>query len=363
MARKGENIYKRKDGRWEARYIKPESGSYGYCYGKTYREAKGKAEEAIINRMTGQSSWEDCRFSTYCSEWREINRQRVKRSTYAKYSAMLDNHILPFFGHMRAGEIYTFTVSRFSDKLISKKGLSGKTVRDTLALLRSIIDYASSSCPALKYCEIVYPRLVKKEIRVLSLNEQSAFVDYLMNGSDRCRLGVLLALLTGMRIGELCALKQRDICLDMGLLTVSHTMQRVKREKGSESKTEIIISSPKSEASGRVIPLTPMAEEVCLRLQCDSPDGYILTGNNSYIEPRTLQYRFKRYTRECGIEALNFHALRHTFATRCVEVGFEIKSLSEVLGHSSPRVTLERYVHPSIKLKRENMEKLAAIGW
>ena len=95
----------------------------------------------------------------------------------------------------------------------------------------------------------------------------------------------------------------------------------------------------------------------------NNSEAFVLTGEkNRYMEPRTLQYRLERYTADCGIKNVHFHVLRHTFATRCVEVGFEIKSLSEILGHTSPKFTLERYVHSSMELKRENMDKLAVIG-
>lgn len=95
-----------------------------------------------------------------------------------------------------------------------------------------------------------------------------------------------------------------------------------------------------------------------------APEAYLLTGDlDRFVEPRTLQYRLAKYTKECNLDGVYYHVLRHTFATRCVEVDFEIKSLSEVLGHSSPRITLERYVHSSMELKKENMKKLFAIGY
>ena len=132
---------------------------------------------------------------------------------------------------------------------------------------------------------------------------------------------------------------------------------------GSQSKTKIIISEPKSNTSVRVIPLTDYTAELCKSRICNDPQAFVLTGQSDrYIEPRAMQYKLERFTNECGLEGVHFHTLRHTFATRCIEVDFEIKSLSEILGHSSPRITLERYVHSSIELKRGNMNKLTAIG-
>lgn len=110
--------------------------------------------------------------------------------------------------------------------------------------------------------------------------------------------------------------------------------------------------------------LTEYAVRLCKTHWCNSPAAFVLTGEaNRYIEPRTLQYKLERYTADCDLDGVHFHTLRHTFATRCVEVDFEIKSLSEILGHSSPRITLERYVHSSMELKRDNMNKLTAIGF
>jgi integrase len=128
------------------------------------------------------------------------------------------------------------------------------------------------------------------------------------------------------------------------------------------NKTKIIIGTPKSETSQRTIPLTQQAAILCRRMQPQSKAAYALTGTLNYMEPRTLQYRLERYTKDCGLEGIHFHTLRHTFATRCVEVGFELKSLSEILGHASTTITLDRYVHYSMDLKRDNMGKLAAVG-
>jgi len=191
------------------------------------------------------------------------------------------------------------------------------------------------------------------------------FVSFLLEDTDEYKLGVLLALLTGMRIGEVCALKCGNVSLSEGLIRVNSTMQRLKALDGeADGKTRIVISDPKSDSSSRIIPLTEYALKICSAHVCDNPKAFLLTGEeNRYIEPRTLQYRMKRYTEACGIEGVHFHTLRHTFATRCVEVDFEIKSLSEILGHSNPRITLERYVHSSLELKRNNMKKLSSIGF
>ena len=123
-----------------------------------------------------------------------------------------------------------------------------------------------------------------------------------------------------------------------------------------------MIGTPKSNTSTRIIPLTDSLTVLCEQMKPEEPSAYVLTGTESYMEPRALQYRLKKYTNQCGLDGVHFHTLRHTFATRCVEVGFEIKSLSEILGHANTTITLEKYVHSSLELKRNNMNKLSAVG-
>ena len=167
-----------------------------------------------------------------------------------------------------------------------------------------------------------------------------------------------------MRIGEICALRWENISLKDGIIKINSTMQRLRDfNVNRTTKTKIIISDPKSDTSARIIPLSEFAINLCKKFVPSSPTAFVLSGSSSeFIEPRTLQYKMERYTKDCGLEDVHFHTLRHTFATRCVEGGFEIKSLSEILGHSSPQITLERYVHSSLELKRDNMNKVVMVG-
>ena len=369
---KGENIFKRKDGRWEARYIKGYDPSgkirYGYCYGKSYKEAKEKAQQAKNNFVNGKANTVQTasdKFSRYCDEWIKINRNRVKVSTLVKYTTVLEKYIKPRLGILSPQTLNSAIISDFSNKLLEEDCLSVKTVRDILIVLHSILKYTASQLQdAFPAIEIVYPKSSKKEMRVLSFEEQKRLMEYLLTDMDSCKFGILLALLTGLRIGEICALKWGDVSLDERIIRISATMQRLKDvEETGAAKTKVIIGAPKTDTSLRLIPLTSYAAEICARMVQTDPEAFVLTGKNRYMEPRTLQYRLKRYTDECGLENVHFHTLRHTFATRCVEVGFEIKSLSEILGHSTTTVTLERYVHSSIELKRNNMDKLTSVGF
>ena len=203
----------------------------------------------------------------------------------------------------------------------------------------------------------------RRETRVLSRDEQTQLVRYLLTDTDACKFGVLLMLLSGVRIGELCALKWGNIDLKEQTIRITATLQRLHdTAMESEGRTRVVIGAPKSDTSVRTIPLTDYAATLCRKFAVRNAAAYILTGTENYMEPRSLQYRIEKYTKECGLEGVHAHTLRHTFATRAVEVGFEIKSLSEVLGHANTTITLERYVHSSMELKRSNMDKLAAVG-
>lgn len=368
MSKKGENIFKRKDGRWEARYIRGRDSTggiiYGFCYGRTYREAKEKAascKAAVLNNKPMPAS-DRRRLAAFCEEWLRAQRESVKESTYIKYDAVLRKHILPALGACFPRELSTRLVEDLEQSLLSS-GLAVKTVRDILTILRTVLKFISKRYPGLvPAVEFNYPKAVKRETRVLSGEEQRRLVEYLKRDMDSCRFGVLLALTTGMRLGELCALRWKDISLESGTIRVEATMQRLRDpDHHGGQRTRVLIGTPKSGTSLRSIPLTAAAQELCARFDPHCPQAYVLTGTERYMEPRQAQKRLARYTRECGLEGVHFHTLRHTFATRCVEVGFELKSLSEILGHANTSITLDRYVHSSMEMKRANMEKLAAV--
>lgn len=367
MSRKGENIYKRKDGRWEGRYKKGIAGNgktiYGSCYGKTYRETKEKLELYRQNpslRITKRIAAKN--FGKYCDEWLLVKKSKVKESTFAKYTTAIETHIKPYFGSCQPESITTELTADFVHQIIDKNKLSAKTAKDLSVLLKSILKYIAQTTKG-DMIEVAVPKYTAKEIRVLSYEEQQRLIEFLLQDMDSCKFGVLFALTTGLRLGEVCALRTRDISLKEKTVTVRATMQRIKNI-GDGAKTKVVMTAPKSDTSARVVPLTSTAFELCReRVKKQHKNAFLLTRSETkYIEPRVMQYHVKSYGRACNIENMHFHVLRHTFATRCVEVGFEIKSLSEVLGHSSPRITLERYVHSSLEFKRQNMTKLETIG-
>ena len=138
-------------------------------------------------------------------------------------------------------------------------------------------------------------------------------------------------------------------------------LQRIQNIGENKRKTSILISDPKSECSIRKIPIPETVFQLLCKFKYPE-NTYLLTGHTQkFIEPRTLQYRFKAVLKTCNINDANFHSLRHTFATRCIELGFDIKSLSEILGHATVNITLNRYVHPSMELKQKNMNMLSEL--
>ena len=352
MSKKGDKVYKRKNSRRDGRLKRSADPNgkilYRSFYGKSDREIKEQPQKS---------------FGAYCGEWLAVNRNHVKESTIAKYTLAVNNHIIPFFGQYPPRMITTEMTAEFVNDMIADKKLSAKTAKDAAVVLKAILKYISRTDKQLELIDVAMPRYRAKEIRVLSHEEQQIFTDFLLTDTDAFKFGILFALMTGLRIGEVCALRAKDISLADRTVTVRETMQRIKN-LGGGSKTKIVFTPPKSGNSARVVPLTNTAYELCRGLADKyPPQAFLLTGSETeFIEPRVLQYRIKKYSEICGIEDLHFHVLRHTFATRCVEVGFEIKSLSEVLGHSTPRITLERYVHSSLEFKRQNMTKLEAIG-
>lgn len=367
--RTGENIYKRKDGRWEARYRKARNNQgkiiYGFCYGKTYSEAKSKLERARIEVHNAPKPIpiDNPQFKCICDEWLHSNRLRLKPSSYAKYQTSIEKHIVPVLGKLQLSQLSTEMISKFGLELLTVRGLAPKTVQDILVLVHAILKYGSKQYPGmLSNVEVLYPPKVTQEMRVLSPNEQKFLTSYLLEDLSPCKFGVLLALWTGLRIGEVCALRWNRVDLQEQIIKIDATMQRVRIDDPmAPGKTKVLVDSPKTASSVREIPINKQTAALCRRMYPGDDDAYVLTGSQKAMEPRLLQYYFQNYASDCNLEGVTFHTLRHTFATRCVEVDFEIKSLSEILGHANTSITLNRYVHCSLELKRANMKKLESL--
>lgn len=374
MSKKGENIYKRKDGRWEGRYIKSRTNNgkivYGYVYAKTYRETKIKlleSKSSIITQPVLETILNPNKFSTVALDWFKSIKSQTKESTQNKYFNMLTHYILPSYGERTLDSItYDFIKSSCNRLLISGgkngKGLSTKTVMDVLSIIRNILKFAIKKGMYVP-CDgsSIQVKHTAVPMRVLSKTEQEQLCKYILAEPEPCNIGILVCLFTGLRIGEICALRWEDISFADQIIYIHHTLQRIQNQANDERKTKIVITTPKSSCSIRTIPIPDELSIILATYQRKSV-GYLLTNDdNKFMEPRTMQNRFKKVLKLSGIEAINFHALRHTFATRCIELDFDIKSLSEILGHSTVNITLNRYVHPTLELKKDNMNKLSSL--
>lgn len=368
MPRTGENIYKRKDGRWEGRYIKERVGGkakYGAVYAGSYREVKQKLDKVKLELGKKKQAEAEGRMADIGQKWLNEAAATLKKSSANKYEDILRCYILPELGEHKLSEITNQQLIDFVNALLTSGGMNSQGLKPTvvaevLAVLNGIRLYAMKRDYTVAFStECIRLKQEKKDIRVFSLEEEEQLLHYLQENMDLTALGILLSLFTGIRIGELCALKWEDISIRDKRLHVSKTMQRV-RVGGAEGKTEIKILEPKSSCSVRTIPL-PDAIMESLK-QFHVPEAYLLTGDSvRYIEPRTMQNRFKKVLVSCGIRDANFHATRHTFATRCIELGFDVKCLSELLGHASVAITMNRYVHPTMAHKTENMNRFSAL--
>ena len=362
MGRTGDAVYHRKDGLWEARYVKEIDAygkkKYGSVYGHSKREAREKRQDALDRILLCQKAVPTRRITVMqlAQEWLFINQNRIKLSTYQRYQGFLKNHIEPVIGNLSVVYLTTATIHEFSLNRL-ETGLSPQTVNSILIFLHACLKYGHKQYQ-LPLPEFIYLSYEKKEMRVLSQEEQQRLVNYLLKDTDIYKFGVLIALYTGIRLGELCALKWEDVGSDS--IKIKHTMQRLSKNNGEG--TDLFIGAPKTTTSMRIIPIPSFLKDMIEEFRRKGEGQIYLLGSKDkkVVEPRLMQYRFKRHLLEAQIEKANFHALRHSFATRAIEVGFEVKSLSEILGHATVQITLDKYVHSSFELKQDNMDLLKA---
>lgn len=373
MSRRGTNVYKRKDGRWEGRYIKGYDALgkrvLGFVYGKTYREALEKKNRAQIECKMFPKIKEDLLFMEAARKWYQNEELSLKPSSLMKYQRILDSHILPFFGRYKCSQINSELVNQYilrksiNGNLKTQEGLSSHTIRDIVRIIQTIAKYVEDNTGLhMNLSHITLPKLKNRQRNVFQQEDLQKLMLALNTEYDkdlRC-LGILLCMYTGLRVGELCALRWSDINLERGTLHVAKTMQRIESSTEKLKKTCVIEGEPKTYTSKRIIPLPSVLLQI---LRSYKPfyeeEAYFLSGSiKKYIEPRNFQYFFKSFQEKNGIEPLNCHALRHTFATMGIASGIDIKSLSEILGHSNVNITLNYYVHSSMEQKRKQMELL-----
>lgn len=361
MPRRGENIYRRKDGRYEGRYVVGRAPNgrtrFGYVYGRQY----GAVREELARRRSQQSAGGETAagrttLAACMVRWLEEVRGSVKQSSYQTYRSLAEKHILPALGRTPISRITAGGVRDFSVQLAAK-GLADGTVRSACRLISACLRYAQEEgmiaknpCRRMKI-SVEQPQMQ----RVLTGRELETVGKSAMDAGE---LPVLLAMYTGMRLGEICGLKWTDVDWARGTLCVCRTVQRIRKTGGG---TILAVDTPKSLKSRRVLPVPAFIMELLKKRRAGSPSGFVFGAEMRPAEPRTVQRRFRTLLKRTGISGAHFHTLRHSFATRLIEMGVDIKTVSALLGHSSAKTTLDFYVHSRMETRRAAVERLAAM--
>ncbi len=290
--------------------------------------------------------------------WQADKKQYVKKSTFAVYSLLIVNHLIPAFGKMR--DVAEEDVQRFVlDKL--QAGLSHKTIKDILIVLKMILKFGvKNGLIEYRQIEIKFPtERERRHIEVLSKADQRKIMDYITTHFTFRNLGIYICLCAGMRIGEVCALTWNDVDVENGVFKVRKTIQRIYVLEEHSKHTEIIIDTPKSKNSIREIPMSKDLLKMIKPLKrMVNADYFVLTNEAKPTEPRTYRNYYDRLMRELHIPALKFHGLRHSFATRCIESRCDYKTVSVLLGHANISTTLNLYVHPNMEQKKRCVEQM-----
>lgn len=308
--------------------------------------------------------------NTWIEYWKIKQRPYIKDSTYATYINLISNHILPYFGEMCLREINANKNQEFiwhlsqNGRLDQRGGLSAKTIKDIMVLWSAIINDAAKE----NYIHAItgkykYPITQKnKQTKCLSVNQEYQLIILLKQNMCLRNAGILLVLSTGIRIGELCALRWSGIELESKTISITQTLQRIYLKDEDKGTSKIIISTPKSDKSIRAIPISENIANLLEQYQ-NQNEAFFLTGmKEKYMEPRIYRAYYNRLMQKYSMQYVPFHGLRHTFATRCIEAGCDYKTLSEILGHADVSTTMRLYVHSDMDKKRKYIEKMQSMN-
>lgn len=342
---------------------------------KQKRHTQSKRNSCNIGncRVSNEAKWISCNavlpyenrlFSWLIDCWRREAWIKQKAATMQKYNFLIERHIIPALGDCLLKELTPETLNEFVNQKLHQGRLDGcgklspAYVRSMAIIINTVLAFAAEEF-ALPLQRVTHkPYIEKKNIDVLTIHEQRLLEAQLLGAPTITGLGILLSLNTGLRIGEVCALSWANIDQDRNILSVTGTAVRIKDENGSG---HLAIDVPKTPASLRKIPIPSKLHSVLVQMKKVSQGNYVLPGQCGFISPRTYEYRFHKMLDKCGIRSINYHVLRHTFATRCIELGMDIKTLSELLGHANTSTTLNTYVHSSMEHKRVQIERLSTL--
>lgn len=307
------------------------------------------------------------KYSEWIVQWLSRKEPLVKESTFAAYSNIVVNHLRPKFGKFDLEKITETTMQDYAFELVKSGRLDGtggvneRTAKDIVVVLKNSLKAAMRMklLPQTVF-EIKFPSHPDScKINVLSKEIQQRLVQAVYLNLNNRNVGIILSLYTGLRIGEICGLQWKDIDLETKTLHVRRTLQRVyKKELNGKGKSKLLIGSPKSRTSARGIPLSQTLVPVLRKVQSPNGDHFVIGGKEKCVEVRTFRTYFETFLKKHEIERMRFHDLRHTFATRCIEMGGDCKTVSELLGHATVNMTLNLYVHPQMEQKRLCVDRL-----
>ena len=301
------------------------------------------------------------KFSKIVALWKEDKKQYVKRSTFAAYTLLIENHILPSFGEMALVEeqdVQTFVFRKLNE------GLSHKTIKDILIVLKMILSFGvKNQMTEYRQIDIKFPtERDKHSIDILSRSHQKQIMEYIRLHFTFKNLGIYICLSAGMRIGEICALTWDDLDVENGIIHVRKTIQRIYVIEEHRKYTEVILDTPKTKNSIREIPMTKNLLKMIRPIKkIVNGNFYVLTNEPKPTEPRTYRNYYKQFMQSLGLPLMKFHGLRHSFATRCFESKCDYKTVSVLLGHSNISTTLNLYVHPNLEQKKRCMEQMSRL--
>ena len=363
--RKGKNIYKRKDGRWEGRYIISRDAfskaKYRSVYAKTYSECARKLDKSKKITSVPRNPMTVAELFT---AWHESRRNMVKPSTFMNYEILYKLYVMSLLGQSQVNRLTAAKLNTYVSELLThggkhQQGLSAKTIQTVIIMMKAIFRFGEQNYDLYHPArEIFTPKSDVREPDTFTPREIKTIREMAMR-SVASVFGVLLCLYCGLRIGEICGLMWSDIDLTAHTLKICRTVQRIQNPDGNSPKTAVVFGKPKSARSIRTIPIPRFMWNRLTELKEQATAGsYFLTGTAHLTEPRAYRYRYKKLLYTLKIPYRNFHVTRHTFGTECIACGIDAKTVSELLGHSGVKITLERYVHSSLEYKRNQIEKL-----
>lgn len=301
---------------------------------------------------------EKTKISTVINLWKEDKKHYVKKSSYSAYMLLIENHLLPTFGHKH--EVHEADVQEFVFAKLDE-GLSQKTIKDILIVLKMILKFGMKN-KVFEYQQFDIQFPTEREnngIEVLSKSNQRKIMNYVQEHFTFKNLGIYICLSAGIRIGEICALTWNEIDTDMGVIHIRKTIQRIYIIDDSDRHTELILDSPKTKNSIRDIPMSRYLLKMLKPIKkIVNNSFYVLTNDMKPTEPRTYRNYYKRLMKELDMPELKFHGLRHSFATRCIESNCDYKTVSVILGHSNISTTLNLYVHPNMEQKKKCIDQM-----